>query len=103
MCNIGPSLIASATPRGEKNMGQLRYNNCILLLNAVLEQAIRDFVDSEGDEQLNKEGIRYISSLLQKNPNEVLKAAIKLRAAIILYEFTGKKKDELINDFMERI
>lgn len=84
-------------------MEELKYNNCIILLNAVLEQAIRDFVHSEGDEQLNKEGIRYISSLLEKNPNKVLKAAIKLRAAIILYEFTGKKKDELINDFMDRI
>ena len=82
---------------------ELNYNNCIILLNAVLEQAVRDFIDSEGDEQLNKEGIRYVSSLLEKNPDEVLKAAVKLRAAIILYEFTGKKKEALINDFMERI
>ena len=82
---------------------ELKYNNCIILLNAVLEQAIRDFVDGEGDETLNKEGIRYISSLLEKNPDEVLKAAKKLRAAIILYDFNGKKKEALINDFMERI
>ena len=84
-------------------MEHLRYHNCIILLNTLFEQLVREFIDGKGDEQMNKKDIRYMSSLLEKNPDKVIKAVTKLKAAITLYELKGKRKESLISGFMGRI